>query len=61
MLVLSRKRAGKVLINGNVAVTVLGIGRNAVRLGIEAPAEMPVHRGEVYERMRNPDVPGSVG
>jgi carbon storage regulator len=42
-------------------VTVLGIGRNAVRLGIEAPAEMPVHRGEVYERMRNPDVPGSVG
>jgi len=61
MLVLSRKQTEKVFINDSVVVTVLGIRGNTVRLGIEAPMEIPVHRGEVRQSMRNPDVPGSVG
>jgi len=61
MLVLSRKQTERVFINDNVVVTVLSIRRNKVRLGIEAPMEMPVHRSELHEAIRDPDVPGSVG
>jgi carbon storage regulator len=61
MLVLSRKQTEKVFINDSVVVTVLGIRGNSVRLGIEAPMEMPVHRSEVHETIRDRDVPGSVG
>jgi carbon storage regulator len=60
MLVLSRKQTEKVFINDNVVVTVVSIQRNKVRLGIQAPIEMPVYRGEVHERIWNPDVPRSV-
>ena len=52
MLVLSRKPKESVFINGNVVVTVLGIQGNRVRLGIEAPREMPVHRQEVYDAIQ---------
>jgi len=61
MLVFSRKQTEKVFINDNVVVTVLSIRRNKVRLGIEAPLGMPVHRSEVRETIRDRDVPGSVG
>jgi len=61
MLVLSRKQTEKVFINDDVVVTVLSIRRNKVRLGIEAPMEMPVQRSEVHETIRDPEVPGSVG
>ena len=61
MLVLSRKSNESVFINDNVVVTVLNIQGNRVRLGIEAPGEMPVHRQEVYEAMRNGEVPMTVG
>jgi carbon storage regulator len=52
MLVLSRKQTESLWINGNVFVTVLEIRGNKVRLGIEAPKDTPVHRGEVYERIK---------
>ncbi len=52
MLVLSRKQAESLSINGNVFVTVLEIRGNKVRLGVEAPKDTPVHRGEVYERIK---------
>ena len=61
MLVLSRKQKQSVFINENVVVTVLSIQGDRVRLGIEAPREMPVHRREVYERIQNRDGPICVG
>ena len=57
MLVLSRKQKESIFINGNIVVTVVGIRGDRVRLGIEAPREMPVHRRELYERIQNRDGP----
>jgi len=57
MLVLSRKPDESVFINDNIVVTVLSIQGDKVRLGIEAPREMPVHRKEVYQRIQNRDGP----
>ena len=57
MLVLSRKQKESVFISDNVVVTVLSIQGDKVRLGIEAPRAMPVHRQEVHERIQNRDGP----
>jgi len=61
MLVLSRKLNESIVINDNVVVTVLGVKGNTVRLGIEAPGEIPVLRQELYEKMQNQEVLMSVG
>ena len=61
MLVLSRKPNESIFINENIVVTVLSIQGDKVRLGIEAPREMPVHRQEVYERIQNGDVLMTIG
>jgi carbon storage regulator len=61
MLVLSRKQAESIFINGNVVVTVLSIQGTQVRLGIEAPTGMPVHRREVHERIGSRDAARDVG
>ena len=61
MLVFSRKPNESVVINENVVVTVLSIQGDTVRLGIEAPREMPVHRLEVQERIQNRDIPMTIG
>ncbi len=51
MLVLTR-RVGEVLnIGDDVEVIVLGIKDNQVRIGVNAPKEVPVHRSEIYERI----------
>ncbi len=50
MLVLSRKRGEKVVINGDIVVTIVRIDRNQVRLGIEAPDTVPIYREEVLKR-----------
>ena len=49
MLVLSRKRDEKIVINGDIVITVVEIRGDKVRLGIEAPSHVPVHRWEVFE------------
>jgi carbon storage regulator len=49
MLVLTRKLNESIQIADNVVVTLLGISGNRVRLGIEAPAEMTIHRAELLE------------
>ena len=61
MLVLSRKLSQSVIINRDIVITVLRVQGDTVRLGIEAPVEMPVHRQEVYEKMQNQEVLMSVG
>lgn len=52
MLVLSRQRDESIIIGENVVITVIEIRGDKVRLGIEAPAEVPVHRREVYDAIR---------
>lgn len=52
MLVLSRQRDESIIIGDNVVVTIVDIRGDKVRLGIEAPKEVPVHRQEVYEAIR---------
>ena len=47
MLVLSRKQDEVIRIGRDVTVTVLSIGRGRIRLGIEAPSEVPILRGEL--------------
>jgi carbon storage regulator len=49
MLVLSRKKNESIIINDNITVTVIEIRGDKVRLGIEAPKDVTVHRREVYE------------
>ena len=51
MLVLRRKLGERVGIGDGIVVTVLRIGRDNVRLGFEAPSEIPVHREEVAKRI----------
>lgn len=52
MLVLSRKKNESIVINNNVTIVVVEIRGDKVRLGIEAPKEVPVHRKEVLEAIR---------
>jgi carbon storage regulator len=52
MLVLSRQRDESIVIGENVVVTIVDIRGDKVRLGIEAPGEIPVHRQEVYEAIQ---------
>lgn len=52
MLVLSRKKNESVVINDDIIIVVVEIRGDKVRLGIEAPKEVPVHRREVYEAIR---------
>ncbi len=49
MLVLSRKKDEPIRIGDDVIITVVEIRGDKVRIGIDAPKEMPVHRQEVYE------------
>jgi carbon storage regulator len=53
MLVLSRKKNESIIINDNITVTVIEIRGDKVRLGIEAPKDITVHRREVYEAIQN--------
>ena len=52
MLVLSRKEGERIQIGDTVSVTVLDVRGGKVRLGIDGPASVPIHREEVYQRIR---------
>jgi len=52
MLILTRKPGQSIVIGDNVTLMVIGINGNQVRLGIEAPIEISVHREEVYDRIQ---------
>lgn len=49
MLILSRKRDQQIMIGDRIAITVVAVRGGSVRLGIEAPDDVPVHRKEVYD------------
>ncbi len=52
MLVLSRKKNESIVINNDITIVVVEIRGDKVRLGVEAPREVPVHRREVYEAIQ---------
>lgn len=52
MLILTRRIAETINIGDDITVTVLGIKGNQVRLGVEAPRDVPVHREEIYEKIK---------
>jgi len=52
MLVLCRQKDEKIMIGDNITITIVDIRGDKVRLGIEAPIEIPVHRQEIYEAIK---------
>ncbi|MBN1854921.1 MAG: carbon storage regulator CsrA [Pirellulales bacterium] len=52
MLVLSRKKNESIVINDDITIVVVEIRGDKVRLGVDAPKEIPVHRNEVYEAIQ---------
>jgi carbon storage regulator len=65
MLVLSRKRNERIVIDGNIVITVVQVGPNQVKIGIEAPQEVSVMREEILHRdapaAREPSPMGMAG
>jgi carbon storage regulator len=53
MLILTRRVGETLMIGDEVTVTVLGVKGNQVRIGVNAPKDVSVHREEIYERIKN--------
>jgi len=52
MLVLSRKKSDRIIINDNISIMVVEIRGDKVRLGIDAPPEVTIHRHEIYDLIK---------
>ena len=53
MLILTRRVGEAVKIGESITITVLGVKGNQVRIGVDAPRDVAVHREEIYERIRH--------
>ena len=53
MLILTRRVGETLMIGDSVTVTVLGVKGNQVRIGVDAPKSVTVHRDEIFERIKN--------
>jgi carbon storage regulator len=58
MLILTRRVGETLMIGDEVTVTVLGVKGNQVRIGINAPKNVAVHREEIYQRIKGENEPG---
>jgi len=58
MLILTRRVGETVMIGNDVTVTVLGVKGNQVRIGVNAPRDVAVHREEIYERIKREEQEG---
>lgn len=58
MLVLSRKKNESIVIDNDITIVVVEIRGDKVRLGVEAPKEVPVHRREVFDAIRRNEMAG---
>jgi carbon storage regulator len=58
MLILTRRVGETLMIGDDVTVTVLGVKGNQVRIGVNAPRDVPVHREEIYERIKREQAEG---
>ena len=56
MLVLARKQNQNIIIDGKIIIRVLRVGRDVVKLGIEAPLSVPVHREEVFNALKEAEM-----
>ena len=59
MLILSRRVGESLMIGDEVTVTVLGVKGNQVRIGVNAPKDVSVHREEIYERIQQEQADGA--
>ncbi|MBN1377944.1 MAG: carbon storage regulator CsrA [Gammaproteobacteria bacterium] len=61
MLILTRRVGETLMVGDEVTVTVLGVKGNQVRIGVNAPKDIAVHREEIYERIKRERVTDDVG
>ena len=61
MLILTRRVGETVMIGDDVTITVLGVKGNQVRVGINAPKSVAVHREEIYERIKREQIADTAG
>ena len=61
MLILTRRVGEAVMIGNEVTVTILGVKGNQVRVGVNAPRDVAVHREEIFERIKREDQAGDSG
>lgn len=61
MLILTRRVGETLMVGDDVTVTVLGVKGNQVRIGVNAPKDVAVHREEIYERIRKENEAGKPG
>ena len=52
MLILTRKEREKLIINDNITIEIIEINKNSIKIGIEAPKEIPIIRGEIEEEIK---------